>query len=67
MAYVVYIDNSGVKEAMFTALVDCWPVIVIPMIMAYIAGVLVWILVSLSKYSSSHALLAETWLHCFQS
>ena len=55
MAYVVYIDNSGVKEAMFTALVNCWPVIVIPMIMAYIAGVFVWFLVSLICQTTLHA------------
>lgn len=46
VAFVVYTDTSGVKDAMFDALIACWPVIVIPLAMAYIAGVTVWILVS---------------------
>lgn len=45
IAFVVYTDNSGVKDAMFDALIACWPVVVLPVVMAYIAGVLVWLLV----------------------
>ena len=45
VAFIVYTDTSGVKEAMFDALLACWPVIVLPLVMAYIAGVTVWILV----------------------
>ena len=47
VAFIVYSDTSGVKEAMFDALLACWPVVVLPLVMAYIAGVTVWILVSI--------------------
>ena len=45
VAFVVYTDTSAVKDAMFDALIACWPVVLIPLVMAYIAGVLVWLLV----------------------
>jgi len=47
----VYTDTSGVKDAMFDALIACWPVVVIPFVMAYIAGVLVWLLVRIMYFS----------------
>lgn len=50
VAFVVYTDTSGVKDAMFDALIACWPVVVIPVVMAYIAGVLVWLLVRIMFY-----------------
>lgn len=51
VAFVIYSDTSGVKDAMFDALLACWPVILIPLVMAYIAGVTVWILVSIVFFS----------------
>lgn len=53
VAFVVYTDTSSIKQAMFAALLACWPVIVIPAIMGYVAGVLVWILVSFLKLRST--------------
>ena len=50
IAFVVYTDTSGVKDAMFDALIACWPVVVIPFVMAYIAGVLVWLLVRIMYF-----------------
>ena len=52
VAFIVYTDTSNVKEAMFSALLACWPVVAIPLIMAYIAGFSVWVLVSLLGISS---------------
>ena len=46
VAYLVYTDTTGLKDSMFSALLACWPVVAIPMIIAYIAGVFVWVLVS---------------------
>ena len=46
MAFLIYSDFSGLRDAMFAALVACWPVVVLPLVMAYIAGVVVWLLVS---------------------
>ena len=60
VAFVVYTDTSSIKEAMFNALLACWPVILIPMIMAYIAGVFVWILVSFPSYSLAPVPLSES-------
>ena len=45
VAFIVYTDTSNVKEAMFSALLASWPVVAIPLIMAFIAGFLVWVLV----------------------
>lgn len=50
VAFVVYTDTSGVKDAMFDALIACWPVVLIPLVMAYIAGVLVWLLVRIMYF-----------------
>ena len=45
VAFVVYTDISGVTDVMFSALLACWPVVLVPFIMAYVAGVCIWMLV----------------------
>ena len=49
VAFVVYTDTSVFTNTMFAALLACWPVVVIPLVMAYIAGVMVWMLVSIAE------------------
>ena len=45
MVFIVYTDNSNVKDTMVSALFACWPIVLIPFIMAYIAGFFIWVLV----------------------
>ena len=45
VVFIVYTDNSNVKDTMVSALFACWPIVLIPFIMAYIAGFCIWVLV----------------------
>ena len=46
MAFLTFQDSSGVKHAMFVTLIACWPVVVLSLMMAYNAGLIIWLLVS---------------------
>lgn len=46
VAFLTFQDSSDVKHAMFVTLMACWPVVVLSLVMAYIAGLIMWLLVS---------------------
>lgn len=46
VAFIVYPDVSTSQTTMFQAMINCLPVFILPMVTAYIAGVLIWCLVS---------------------
>ena len=50
VAFLTFQDSSDAKHAMFVTLEACWPVVVLSLVMAYIAGLIMWLLVSCGYY-----------------
>ena len=46
VAFIVYPEVSTTQTTMFESIMRCLPVLVLPIVTAYIAGVIIWILVS---------------------
>ncbi|CAH3152802.1 unnamed protein product, partial [Pocillopora meandrina] len=44
VAFLTFQDSSDAKHAMFVTLEACWPVVVLSLVMAYIAGLIMWLL-----------------------
>lgn len=46
VAFIVYPEVSTTQTSMFNSMLRCLPVLVLPIVTAYIAGVIIWFLVS---------------------
>jgi len=46
VAFIVYPEVSTTQTSMFNSMLRCLPVLVLPILTAYIAGVIIWFLVS---------------------
>lgn len=46
VAFIVYPEVSTTQSTMFESIMRCLPVLLLPIVTAYIAGVIIWILVS---------------------
>lgn len=46
VAFIVYPEVSTTQVTLFRSMIRCLPVLVLPIVTAYIAGVIIWFLVS---------------------
>ena len=46
VAFIVYPEVSTTQATMFQTMLNCLPVLILPIVTAYIAGVIIWCLVS---------------------